>query len=72
MTVYWNEYKSKIETVRQAHRDNNFKRTLLDTSIPGVNRLFVDGFNDNDDLAAGGDNVVDDYRVERDSHEKYF
>ena len=50
-TVYWNKYKSKIETVTQTHNDNNFKRTLLDTSIPGVNRLFVMGFNDNDNGA---------------------
>ena len=24
-TVYWNEYKSKIETITQANNDNNFK-----------------------------------------------
>ena len=37
--VYWNEYKSKIETVTQLQNDINFKRTLLDTAIPGV--MFV-------------------------------
>ena len=47
-TICWNEYKSRIETAAQALNDNNFKRTLLDTSIPGVNRLFVMGFNYND------------------------
>ena len=45
--VYWNEYKSKIETITQAHNDNNYKRSLLDAKIPGVNRLFFIGFNDN-------------------------
>ena len=44
-TVYWNAYKSKTETITQAHNDNNYKRTLLDVAIPGVNRLFVAGFN---------------------------
>ena len=42
-TVYWNEYKSKIEGVIQPHNNNNFKRTLLDAAIPGINRLFVAG-----------------------------
>ena len=73
-TVYWNEYASKIETVTQAHNDNNFKRTLLDTATPGVNRLLVMGFNDNTNLDANPNNppVDDDYRVKRDSHRKYF
>ena len=35
-SVFWNEYKSKI----QPQNDNNFKRTLLDSSFQGVNRLF--------------------------------
>ena len=39
-TVYWNEYKSKIETMAQAYNDNNYKRTLLDAEIPGVNRFY--------------------------------
>ena len=43
-TVYWNEYKSKIETTTQENNDNNYKITLLDAKIPGVNRLFVAGF----------------------------
>ena len=42
--VYWNEYKSKIETITQADNDLSYKRSLLDAAIPGVNRLFVMGF----------------------------
>ena len=45
--VYWNEYKSKIETIGQLLIDNNYERTLLDAKIPGVNRLFVMCFNNN-------------------------
>ena len=45
-SVFWNEYKSKIETITQAQNDNNFKRILLDNSFQGVNRLFVMVFND--------------------------
>ena len=45
--VYWNDYKSKIETIIQTNNDNNYKITLLDTAIPVVNRLFVMEFNDN-------------------------
>ena len=44
-SVIWNEYKTKIETIRQ--NDNNFKRTLLDSGFQGVNRLFMMGFNNN-------------------------
>ena len=55
--MYWNEYKSKIETVTQAAADTNFKRTLLDVAVPGVNRLFVAGFP-NDPT--------------KDNHRKYF
>ena len=47
-TVYWNECKSEIETITQAHNDNNFKRTLLGVAIPGMNRLFEASFNYND------------------------
>ena len=36
--VYWNGYRSKIETVTQAHNDNSFKRSLLDDKIPGVKK----------------------------------
>ena len=74
--VYWNEYKSKIESIIQLHNDDNSKRTLLNAAIPGVNRLFVAGFNDNiqnidpanpDRLPADDNN-----RVKRDSYRKYF
>ena len=37
-SVYWNEYKSKIET-KEADA-NNLKRFPLDASFQGVNRLF--------------------------------
>ena len=76
-TVYWNEYKSKIETITQAYNDNNYKRTLLDTAIPGVNRLFVAGFNDYDATADGNaepQNSINTpaYKVERNGFTKYF
>ena len=56
-SVYWNEYKLKIET--KTVDDSNVTRFYLDASFQGVNRLFVLAFNN-------GDN-----RVERDSHRKY-
>ena len=58
--------------VTQAHNDNNYKRSLLDAKILGVNKLFVMGFDNNvaDPNAAP---IVDkDKRVKRDSHRKYF
>ena len=77
--VYWNEYKCKIETITQVHNDINYKRTLLDVAIPGVNRFIVAGFNHNDTLEASNENNLNHnnthnnaYRVERDSHKKYF
>ena len=46
--VYWNEYKSEIET--QEADANNLKRFPLDASFQGVNRLFALAFiNANDD-----------------------
>ena len=62
-SVYWNEYKSKIET-READA-NNLKRFPLDASFQGVNRLLALAF----DNTNNGDN-----EVERDikSHKKYF
>ena len=44
--VYWNEYKSKIET--QEADANNPKRFPLYVSFQGVNRLFVLAFNNTD------------------------
>ena len=60
-SVYWNEYKSKIET-KEADA-NNLKRFPLDASFQGVNRLFVLSFNNADGNAS---------QVERNSHSKYF
>ena len=60
-SVYWNEYKSKIET--QEFENNNLKRFPLDASFQGVNRLFVLAFDNTD----GGANTV-----ERNSHIKCF
>ena len=42
-SVYWNEYKSKIET--KTADDNNVIRFPLDASFQGVNRLFVLAFD---------------------------
>ena len=41
-SVYWNKYKSKVETKRA---DNNATRYPLDASFKGVNRLFVPSFD---------------------------
>ena len=71
-TVYWNEYKSKIEDIVQAHNDNNYKRSLLDTAIPGVNRLFVMGFNNNVVKPNGNPIADENNRAKRDGHRKYF
>ena len=63
-TVYWNEYKSKIESIAQAHNDNNLAK--------GINRLFVIGFDDrvdDPDVDPPDDN---DNRFTRNSHRKYF
>ena len=60
-SVYWNEYKSKIETKEAG--DNNLKRFPLDASFQGVNRVFVLACNDVNNGANG---------VQRDSHRKYF
>ena len=60
-SVYWNEYKSKIET-KEAH-DQTITSFPLDASFQGVNRLFVLAF----DNTNNGDN-----KIERDSHRKYF
>ena len=60
-SVYWNEYKSKIQT---KDRDpKNLKRFPVDASFQGVNRLFVLAF----DNTNNGNN-----KVERDSHRKFF
>ena len=53
----WNEYKTTLQTITQAQNDNNFKRILLDSAYPGVNRLFEMGFDNN---------------LQRNSHQRYF
>ena len=58
--VYWNEYKSRVET--NTADTNNVIRFPLDASFQGVNRLFVLVFN----------NVNDDNKVERNGHKKHF
>ena len=60
-SVYWNEYKSKIET--KTADNNNVTRFLLDASFQGVNRLFVLAFDNTEN---------GNKKVERDSHRKYF
>ena len=60
-SVYWNEYKSKIET-KEADA-NNLKRFLLGASFQRVNRLFALVF----DNTNNGNN-----KVERNGHRKYF
>ena len=59
--VYWNEYKSKIETKNLDA--NNVTRFPLNASFQGVNRLFVLAFDNTEN---------DDKKVERDSHRKFF
>ena len=57
----------------QPHNNNNLKRTLLDAAIPGINRLFVAGFNDNVEDPVHDNPPVDNVnRVKRDGHRKYF
>ena len=59
--VYWNEYKSNIETKNLDV--NNVTRFPLDASFQGVNRLFVLAFDNTDN---------DANKVEIDSHRKYL
>ena len=58
-SVYWNKYKSKIET-KEADA-NNLRRLPLDASFQGVNRLFALAF-DNTNNGAN--------KVQRDGHRK--
>ena len=60
-SVYWNEYKSKIET--KPANDQTLTRFPLDASFQRVNRLFVLAFDNTDN----GPN-----KVERNSHKKVF
>ena len=68
-SVYWIEYKSKIES-KEADK-NNLTRLPLDASFQATNRLFVLAFNnttenDNEVLASNATN-----RVQRDSHRNH-
>ena len=63
-SVYWNEYKSKIETQEAVAK--NPKRFPLDASFEGVNRLFVLAF-DNTTLANGNDSLD---RIQRNIYRK--
>ena len=68
--VYWNEYKSKIES-KEADK-NNLTRFPLDASFQGTNRLFALAFNkttENDNEVPASNTAN---RVQRDSHRKYF
>ena len=58
-SVYWYEYKSKIET--KTADDNNFTRFSLDASFQGVKRLLVLAFENTEN---------DDNKVKRDTHRK--
>ena len=60
-SMYWNEYKSKIETKKAD--TSNLRKFILDASFQGVKRLFVLVFNNTNN---------DAHKVERDSHRKYF
>ena len=60
-SVYWNEYKSKMET--KTADNNNVARFPLDASFQGVNKPFALAF-DNTENGAN--------KVEADSHRKYF
>ena len=65
-SIYWNEYKSKIET--KAVDNKNITRFPLDASFQGVNRLFVLAF----DNTTNDDGTDTDNSVERNDYRKYF
>ena len=65
-SVYWYEYKSKIET--KGADNNNVTRFSLDASFQGVNRLFVFAF----DNTTNNDGTDTNNRVKRNDHKKYF
>ena len=60
-SVYWNKYKSKIDT--KPANDQTLTSFPLDASFQGVTRLFVLAFNDDNN---------DANKAERDNHRKYF
>ena len=60
-SVYWNEYKSKIET--KTADNNNVTKFPLDAFFQGVNRSFVLTFDNTNNNSN---------KVERYSNRKYF
>ena len=70
ISVYWNEYKSKIET--KTADNNNVTRFSLDASFQGVNKLFVLALNNATEDVAGNPISNTANRAQRDSHRKYF
>ena len=64
-SVYWNEYKSEIDTYNSK---DTFTKLSLDPSFQGVNRLFVLPFNN----TTNDDDTDTAIRVKKDSHRKYF
>ena len=69
-SVYWDEYKSKVET---SNLDNDdIPRIPLDASFEGVNRLFVLAFNNTTQDVANNPVNSTANRVQRDSHRKFF
>ena len=69
-SVYWNEYKSKIET-KNLDNDNT-TRFPLDASFQKVNRLFVLAFNNTTQNVTGNPIKNTANRVQRDNHRKHF
>ena len=69
-SVYWNEFKSKIE-LKEADK-NNLTRFPYDALFQGTNRLFVLAFNNTteNDNEVRASNTAN--RVQRNSHGKYF
>ena len=59
-SVFWNKYKSKIQTIQAGHANKNIgsKRILLDSSHQEANRLFLMSF--------------DNAPVQRNNHRQYF
>ena len=68
--VYWNEYKTKIET--QSLDNENLTRFYLDASFQGVKTLFVLAFKNTTVNVANNPINNTNNRVERNSHRKYF
>ena len=69
-SVYWNEYKSKIET--KDLDNDNITRFPLDASFQGVHRLFVLVFNNTSQNVANNPINNTPNSVQRDSYRKYF